>query len=128
MRSVRFASAFRTAGVPLAHLKLPFSGTGTLACAPLLSRNPSDLGFRKLSHSMNQEDGLQPVPLKPKFKNAGQRPAVHKPTRSFASSLRTHVATVNLPPQASPTLPKTKCSPSPKLNPCAPRTRSSTKR
>jgi hypothetical protein len=30
-----------------------FSGTGTLACAPLLRRNPCDLGFRPKSHPVN---------------------------------------------------------------------------
>ena len=31
----------------------PYSGTGTPACAPLLSQNPSDLGPRTESHAMN---------------------------------------------------------------------------
>src|ERR1700719_3851202 len=42
-----------------------FSGTGTLACAPLLSRNPSDLGFRPKSHPLIVRGQLKPVSLEP---------------------------------------------------------------
>ena len=39
-----------------------FSGTGTPACAPLLSRNPSDLGFLTESHSMNARGQAEACP------------------------------------------------------------------
>ena len=53
----------------------PFSGTGTPACAPLLRRNPSDLGLRTASHPMNargqaeacptRTESIAPPPMRP---------------------------------------------------------------
>jgi len=45
----------------------PFSGTGTPVCAPLLRRNPSNLGFATASHSMNARGEAQARPTKDKF-------------------------------------------------------------
>jgi len=82
------AAAFRTAGVSPAHLPsvgssvgarhaVPerdawrdaahpsassFSGTGTPACAPLLRRNPSELGSRTTSHSINARGQAEACP------------------------------------------------------------------
>src|ERR1700721_3670544 len=96
---VLFASAFRTAGLRPAHLTSPFAF----------------------------------IFFEPKFKNAGQRPAyINQRVRSHPS-LRTHDATINLRHRRHfhgafrrTYATQTKCSPSPKLNPCAPPTRSST--
>src|SRR5580700_8731760 len=37
-------------------LSSPFSGTDTPVCAPLLHRNPSNLGFHTASHPMNARE------------------------------------------------------------------------
>jgi hypothetical protein len=54
------------------------------------------LSLARYRTQRTQEDRLKPVPLKPKFKNAGQRPAVRNPTHSFASSSRAREAPLNL--------------------------------
>ena len=55
-------------------LSSPFSGTGTpvypearRACAPLLCRNPSDLGSHTASHPMNAKDESEAHLTKPNF-------------------------------------------------------------
>jgi hypothetical protein len=55
------------AGPALLLLSSPFSGTGTLACAPFLNRNPLDLGFHPASHSTNAIEEAEAHLTKPNF-------------------------------------------------------------
>ena len=55
------------AGPALLLLSSPFSGTGTLACAPLLDRNPYDLGSHTTSHPMNAREEAEAHLTKPNF-------------------------------------------------------------
>jgi hypothetical protein len=48
-------------------LSSPFSGTGTLACAPLQNRNPYDLGFHTPSHLMDAREEAEAHLTKPNF-------------------------------------------------------------
>ena len=65
LRAVRVPMVF--AGPALLLLSSPFSGTGTLACAPLLKRNPLDLGFHAVSHSTNARERAEAHLTKPNF-------------------------------------------------------------
>jgi hypothetical protein len=65
LRAVRVPMVF--AGPALLLLSSPFSGTGTLACAPLLNRNPLDLGFRPASHSTNAREEAEAHLTRPNF-------------------------------------------------------------
>jgi hypothetical protein len=49
-----------------------FSGTGTPACAPLLSRNPSDLGSRAESHPRNARGQAEACPTETNSKSPHQ--------------------------------------------------------
>ena len=49
-----------------------YSGTGTPACAPLLSRNPSDLGSRTESHPLNARGQAEAYPTQTNSKSHHQ--------------------------------------------------------
>jgi hypothetical protein len=65
LRAVRVPMVF--AGSALLLLSSPFSGTGTLACAPLLNRNLLDLGFHPASHSTNAREEAKAHFTRPNF-------------------------------------------------------------
>jgi len=71
LRSAQLPFSFLrcSAGILPALLLLvsPFSGTDTPVCAPLLRRNPSNLGFTTASHSMNARGQAEARPTKNKF-------------------------------------------------------------
>jgi hypothetical protein len=54
-------------GPALLLLSSPFSGTGTPACAPLLNRNPLELGSHTASHSPNAREEAEAHLTKPNF-------------------------------------------------------------
>ncbi len=65
LRAVRVPMVF--AGPALLLLSSPFSGTGTLASAPLLNRHPLDLGFHPVSHPPNAGEEDEAHLTKPNF-------------------------------------------------------------
>ncbi len=80
-----------------------FSGTGTPACAPLLRRNPCDLGFRPKSHPVNARRQAEACPTKgpPDFTHARSR--LHFPPISTHSASSTRARAAITRSQISPT-------------------------
>jgi hypothetical protein len=132
------AAVFRTAGVPPVPLPLidpsagarhavperdawhnaansspPFSGTGTPACAPLLSRNPSDLGSRPESHPMNARGQAEAYPTETNSKSPHQTVITYREYVTHRTAPRdlAHEIIARSVAQASA------CAPSPGRNP-----------
>ena len=90
---------------------LPYSGTGTPACAQLLSRNPSDLGFSAKSHSPNARGQAEACPTEDTpatdFRTAGVSPAplplVAKQARAARTANHSRTRANSTPHVAAPT-------------------------
>ncbi len=74
-----------------------YSGTGTPACAPLLSCSPSDLGSSAKSHPVNARGQSEACPTEAspgtptaEFRTAGLRPAQLVATQSLAARTPNH--------------------------------------